>query len=131
MSIQTEDRQAATAPISSVLWSISDGEFENHFVASPSAAAVWLTDTVMRQHRRGQAPVAAVHLHDPFLGVLWDATADVTDVFTATGWPALTGDILVLRAHVIGILTDILVSNDTPHDVAEPGVPEPHTDTLI
>jgi hypothetical protein len=112
MSTLTAVRPApATA---TVRWAVSDGEFENHFISSTPEPALWLTDETMRQHRRGKASAVSVHRHDPFLGVLWDATSDGADVFTATGWPRLDDETLHLRAAVIGILMDILVADDTP-----------------
>lgn len=130
MSTHTAARPAS-APTSTVLWAVSDGRFENHFLDSTPAAAAWLTDEAMRQHRRRQETAVTVHLHDPFLGVLWDATADVTAVFTAAGWPRLDEDTLHLRAAVIGMLTDILVSDETPTDAPEPGYSDPHTYALV
>jgi hypothetical protein len=130
MSIQTAARPAH-ATSGTVLWAVSDGAFENHFLTSTSEAAVWLADEAMRRHRRGLEPSVTAHLHDPFLGVLWDATADVADVFTATGWPRLDDDTLHLRATVIGILSDILVSDDTPVDAPFPGISDPHTYALV
>lgn len=130
MNTQTVARPADTTT-STVLWAVSDGAFENHFVASTPAAAVWLTDEAMRRHRRGQVPAVTVHLHDPFLGVLWDATGDVADVFKATGWPRLDDETLHLRAAVIGMLTDILVSDDTRTDAPPPGFSDPHTYALV
>ena len=125
------DLRPAPATTSTVLWAVSDGAFENQFIDSTPAAAVWLTDEAMRQHRRGKAPAVTVHLHDPLLGVLWDATADVAAVFTATGWPRLDDNTLHLRAAVIGMLTDILVSDETPTDAPEPGYSDPHTYALV
>jgi hypothetical protein len=116
---------------STVLWAVSDGAFENHFLTSTSEAAVWLTDEAMRRHRRGQEPTVTVHLHDPFLGVLWDGSSDVQDVFRATGWPRLDDETLHLRATVIGILTNILVSDDTRTDAPFPGISDPHTYALV
>lgn len=121
----------APAATGTLPWALSDGAFENHFVTSAAVAAVWLTDEAMRQHRRDQTSALSVHLHDPFLGVLWDATADVAAVFTATGWPQLNEDTLHLRAAVIGMLTDILVSDDTPTDAPAPGFSDPHTYALV
>jgi hypothetical protein len=130
MSPLTASRHAP-ATASTVLWAVSDGAFENHFLHSTSEAAVWLTDEAMRRHRRSQDTAVTVHLHDPFLGVLWDATADVQDVFRATGWPRLDEETLHLRATVIGILTDILVSDDTRTDAPFPGISDPHTYALV
>jgi hypothetical protein len=130
MSTRTAPRPASTTT-GTLQWAVSDGAFENHFVASASEAAVWVTDEAMRRHRRGEEPAVTVHLHDPFLGVLWDATADVADVFRATGWPRLDEDTLHLRATVIGLLADILVSDDTPHDAPFPGISDPHTYALV
>lgn len=127
MSTFTAARPAPTT----VLWAVSDGAFENHFVTSTSEAAVWLTDEAMRRYRRGQDPTVTVHLHDPFLGVLWDASSDVADVFTAMGWPRLDEDTLHLRAAVIGILGDILISDDTRTDAPFPGISDPHTYALV
>jgi hypothetical protein len=110
-----------------VRWAVSDGEFENHFISSTPEPALWLTDETMRQHRRGKAPAVSVHRHDPFLGVLWDATSDGADVFTATGWPRLDDETLHLRAAVIGILMDILVADDTLTGAPFPGISDPHT----
>lgn len=119
----------AVTPV--VLWAVSDGGYENHFLTSTSEAAVWIVDEAMRKHRRGQTLELTVHRHDPFLGVLWDAAPDVADVFKATGWPILDGDTLQLRATVIGILKDILVSDDTPTDAPFPGISDPHTYALV
>lgn len=129
MSIYTA---AQTAPFTATLqWAVSDGEFQNLTISSAPEAALWLTDEAMRQHRRGEVPAVSVHLHDPFLGVLWDATSDVVEVFKATGWPTLTGDTLQIRAAVIGILKDILVSDDTPTDAPFAGISDPHTYALV
>lgn len=113
-------------------WAVSDGEYENQFIASTSWAAAWLVDEARRKHLRGEPGQQTVHLHDRLLGVLWDATSDVADVFKATGWPAGDGgDILQLRATVMGIIRDILVSDDTPTDAPFPGISDPHTYALV
>lgn len=131
MSIQTAHRPAPTTS-SAVLWALSDGAFENHFVTSTTDAAVWLTDEVMRRHLRGQDPfTVTVHLHDPFLGVLWDATDNVADILRATGWPRQDETTLHLRAAVISHIRDILVSDETPHDAPFPGISDPHTYALV
>jgi hypothetical protein len=130
MSLRTAARPTHAAT-NTVLWAVSDGAFENHFLTSTTEAAVWLTDESMRRHRRGQEPSVTVHLHDPFLGVLWDATSDVADVLTATGWPRLDEDTLHLRATVISIIRDILVSDDTRTDAPFPGISDPHTYALV
>lgn len=112
-------------------WAVSDGEYENLSIASTSWAAAWLVDEAMRKHRQGLTPQLTVHLQDRLLGVLWDATSDVMDVFKATGWPTLSGDILLLRAIVINILKDILVADDSRTDAPFPGISDPHTYALV
>lgn len=111
-------------------WAVSDGEYENRFIGSTPWAAAWLVDEAMRKHLRAETPALVVHLHDRLLGALWDATSDVADVFTSTGWPTRDGDSLQLRATVIGILKDILVADDTPTDAPFPGISDPHTHAL-
>ena len=95
-------------------------------------AAAWLVDEARRKHLKGETSHLTVHLHDRLLGVIWDATSDVEDVFRATGWPARDGgEILQLRAAVIGIIKNILVSDDTPTDTPFPGISDPHTYALV
>ncbi|MFB9714163.1 hypothetical protein [Arthrobacter methylotrophus] len=130
MSTITASRPAP-ATTSTILWAVSDGAFENHFLTSTPEAAVWLTDEAMRQFRRGQESSVAIHLHDPFLGVLWDASTDVRDVFRATGWPRLDETTLHLRSDVIALVRDILITDDTPHDAPFPGISDPHTYALV
>lgn len=112
-------------------WAVSDGIYENQFFAGASWAAAWLVDEAMRKHRQGQVAELTVHLHDRLLGVLWDATSDVADVFRATGWPELDGDTLWRRAGVISIIKDILVTDDTPHDAPFQGISDPHTYAMV
>ncbi|QOT19259.1 hypothetical protein [Paenarthrobacter sp. YJN-5] len=132
MSIQTARRPPARTPTSQLLWAVSDGAFENHFVASTTEAALWLTDESMRRHLRSQDPFTlSVHLQDPFLGVLWDATSNVVDIFKATGWPRQDETTLHLRAAVISLIREILISDETPHDAPFPGISDPHTYALV
>lgn len=105
-------------------WMVSDGD-ENQFFASSAWAAAWLVDEAMRNHLNGQTLELTVHLHDRLLGVLWDATSDVRDVFVATGWPKTGGNTLQLRATVIGIVKDILISDEGRTDAPEPGISDP------
>lgn len=130
MSTRTAPR-TAPATTDALCWAVSDGVFEHRFLPSASEAALWLTDEAMRQFRRGQETSVAVHLHDPFLGVLWEASTDVLDVFRATGWPRLDETTLHLRADVIALVRDILISDETPHDAPFPGISDPHTYALV
>ncbi|WP_043795116.1 hypothetical protein [Pseudarthrobacter chlorophenolicus] len=130
MSTLTEVRPMAEIA-RDMRWLVSDGAYENQFFASSSWASAWLVDEAMRQHLKGDTPEVTVHLHDRLLGVLWDATSDVKDVFAATGWPKTGGNTLQLRAAVISIVKDILVSDDTPTDAPEPGISDPHTYALV
>ncbi|MET4144074.1 hypothetical protein [Arthrobacter sp. UYCo732] len=130
MSTLTEARPAA-ATAREYRWAVSDGAYENLFFESTSWAASWLADEAMRQHLRGRVPEFTVHLQDQFMGVLWDATSDVSDVFTAIGWPTVSGETLQLRATVIGIVRDILVSDDTRTDAPFPGISDPHTYAMV
>lgn len=130
MSTRASPRPAQTT-FNAVSWALSDGLYENHFFSETPEAAVWLVDEAMRAHRQGQIPNLTVHRCDPFLGVLWDASSDVAAVFTATGWPTLTGDILTTRTTVIRILTDILITDETPVDAPFPGISDPHTYALV
>lgn len=130
MTTLTEIR-TAPAIARTFQWAVSDGEYENRFIASTSWTAAWLVDEARRKHLKGESGRLTVHLHDRLLGVLWDATSDVEDVFKATGWPAAEGDILQLRATVMSIVKDILVSDDTPADAPFPGISDPHTYALV
>jgi hypothetical protein len=112
-------------------WAVSDGAYENQFFVSSSWAAAWLVDEAMRKHRKGELPELTIQVQDRFVGVLWDATSDVRNVLKATGWPTLSGDVLRLRAIVINIVNDILVSDETPHDAPFPGISDPHTYGLV
>lgn len=128
----TETRPApATTPIP-YRWAVSDRDQGVSFFTDTSRAAEAAADEAMWRLRRGQAPSVTVQLRDPDLGVLWDATSDVADVLAATGWPALDGDVLKLRAGVIRILTAILIADDTPTDFAAPAAePRPVPRALI
>lgn len=134
MSTLTHARPGRTEIKRDLRWAVTDGIYESEFLTSSTQAAAWLVDEAMRKHLKGETPTIGVHLHDQLLGVIWDATPDVTDVFTAVGWPKTTDDTLEflrLRASVIGIIRDILVSDDTPADAPEPGISDPHTYALV
>ncbi|MGK3708831.1 hypothetical protein [Arthrobacter sp. IK3] len=91
------------------LWEISYEGQCAAFHSTARKAGTALVDLLTRRMMKGHpARTITVKLLDEHDEVLWDATSDVADVLTATGWPGRNTD----RDAVIDVLEAILVTDE-------------------
>lgn len=100
-----------------VMWAASYGGPGTRIFTGALAAAVFITDETRRRVKAGNPEPVTVDRLDGAMDPDWNASSDVTDVLTATGWTARCADPSYavawrLRDEVIDLLEAILVASD-------------------